>query len=341
MLDGSVGYIPLQSFNESAAGDVERSLQSLKDKGAKSFVLDLRGNGGGSLDQALEISNLFFRPGQEIASVRHRGKAAEVYRANRSSVVDSMPIIVLVDGQSASASEIVSGSLQDHDRALVVGTTSFGKGLVQTLFPLDGGWAMKLTTGKWYTPSGRSIQADHDRLGDERFVEYADTEPADSSARSRPVFRSDAGRPILGGGGVTPDVLVKPDTLPAAERDLARAVGPQSSLWYLAVYNSALELKGKVTPDFRIDPAWRELVWSRLEKSKVKVTREQFDAGAALVDRNLEQWLSRLAFGDSAAFRRAIRWDVQVQTAMDYLQRGPTQRRLLALAPPLKPSEGN
>jgi carboxyl-terminal processing protease len=342
MLDGGVGYVPLQSFNESAAGDVERSLQDLKARGAKAFILDLRDNGGGSLEQALEISNLFFRPGQELASVRHRGKAPEVYRANRQSVIDSMPVVVMVNGASASASEIVAGSLQDHDRALVVGTTSFGKGLVQTLFPLDGGWAMKLTTGKWYTPSGRSIQADHDRLGDERFVEYADEPaPGDSAERKRPVFRSDAGRPILGGGGVTPDVIVRPDTLSTPEREFARTLGAQQSLWYVAVYSTALDVKGKVRPDFTVPPAWREMVWERLQKAKATVTRAQFDAGASLTDRELERRVSSLAFGDSTWFRRSVRLDTQLQTALDYLARGPTQRQLLALAPPQVAPGGN
>ena len=335
MLDNDVGYIPLQSFNESAAADVERSLEGLKEHGAKAFVLDLRGNGGGSLDQALEIGNLFFEPGAEIAAVRHRGKAAEIYRANRRSVIDSMPVVVLVDGYTASASEIVAGSLQDHDRALIVGTNSFGKGLVQTLFPLDGGWAMKLTTGKWYTPSGRSIQADHDRLGDERFVEYDDS-LADSTAHKRPIFRSDAGRTVLGGGGVVPDVTVDPDTLSSAERDLARAYQPQYSLWYVALYNTALELKNRVSPDFAVKTEWRDDLWNRLQKSKVSVTRQQFDAGAELIDRSLEQRVASLAFGDSAAFRRSVKWDKQVQAALDYIERGRTQRQLLALAPPPK-----
>jgi carboxyl-terminal processing protease len=341
MLDGNVGYIPLQSFNESAAADVERALGSLRSRGARAFVLDLRDNGGGSLEQALEISNLFFKTGQEIASVRHRGKAAEVYRATRMSAIDSTPVVVLVNGSSASASEIVAGSLQDHDRALVVGTTSFGKGLVQTLFPLDGGWALKLTTGKWYTPSGRSIQADHDRLGDERFVEYDDPQPEDSAPqRKRPVFASDGGRPILGGGGVTPDVIVRPDTLTGAERELARALAPQLPLWMSAVYNTARDLKPRTRSDFTIDPAWRDTIWQRLEKN-VKVTRAQFDAGVGVIDRELERRLAGLAFGDSASFRRTIKWDVQLRTALDYLERGRTQRQLVALAPPQKQPGGN
>lgn len=331
VLDGGVGYIPLQSFNESAAQDVEESLLALKGKGAKAFIVDLRGNGGGSLEQALEISNLFFRPGHELASVRHRGREPEVYRATRTSVIDSIPVVVLVDGASASASEIVAGSMQDHDRALVVGTTSFGKGLVQTLFPLEGGWAMKITTGKWYTPSGRSIQADHDRLGDERFVEYDGASP-DSANRKRPEFRSDGGRVIFGGGGVTPDVVVQPDTLSDGERNLARAYAAQGAQWYVALYNTALDYKGTAGLDFQVKPEWREALWKRVKEAKISVTREQFDAGTELVDRSLEQWTARLAFGDSTAFRRSIKFDRQLNTALDYIERGRTQRQLLALA---------
>jgi carboxyl-terminal processing protease len=328
VLDGSVGYIPLQAFNDAASEDVGRALLDLRGRGARSFVIDLRGNGGGSLDQALDISNLFLRAGQEISSVRHRGREPEVYTANRPSpLVDSMPVVVLEDGGTASASEIVAGSLQDHDRALVVGTTSFGKGLVQTLFPLEGGWAVKLTTGKWYTPSGRSIQAEHDRLEDDRFVEYAR-----DSTRQRPVFKSDAGRTILGGGGITPDITIVPDTAGPAERELGKAVAATFQAWYLTLYNYALELKPKLKPDFVITQEMRDEFFNRLIKAKVAVTRAQFDAAQEVVDRNLEQRLASLAFGDSTAFRRSIKQDEQLAKALELLARGPTQRQLLALA---------
>lgn len=329
ILDGGIGYFPLQSFNESSTGDVERALLDLRRRGARGYILDLRGNGGGSLDQALGIAGLFGRPGQEVASVRYRGKAAEVYRAERVARIDSLPVVVLVDGYTASASEIVAGSLQDHDRALVVGTPSFGKGLVQTLFPLDDGWALKITTGKWYTPSGRSIQADHGRLGDERFVEYAGT---DSGAAGRPRFRSDAGRTILGGGGVTPDVTVSPDTLAGADRDLARLLAAQPSAWYAALYQTGYERRHSVRPDFVVAPAWREDLWHRLESAGFKVTRTQFDAGSRLIDRSLEQATARLAFGDSLALRRSVDDDRQLATALDYLRRAASQRTLIALA---------
>ena len=333
VLDGNVGYIPLQAFNDVASEDVGKALLDLRARGARSFVLDLRGNGGGSLDQALDISNLFLRAGQEISSVRHRGREPEVYNANRPSpLVDSMPLIVLEDGNTASASEIVAGSLQDHDRALVVGTTSFGKGLVQTLFPLEGGWAVKLTTGKWYTPSGRSIQAEHDRLDDDRFVEYDSAAVARDSTRKRPVFKSDAGRTILGGGGITPDIVITPDTASVAERELGKAIAPVFSAWRVTLYNYALEMKPKLKPDFAITPEMRDEFFSRLMKAKVPITKGQFDAAQGVVDRTMEQQFTNLAFGDSTALRRSIKSDEQLGKALELLGRGPTQRQLLALA---------
>src|SRR5262249_50932833 len=157
MLDGKVGYIPLQTFNENTAEEVENAAKKLVASGAHGIILDLRDNGGGIVDQSLAVSSLFLKPGQAIVNVRARNTPDEVARASNDRWGVRPPMVVLTDGNTASASEIVAGALQDHDRALVVGTTSFGKGLVQSVFPLDGGYALKITTGKWYTPSGRSI----------------------------------------------------------------------------------------------------------------------------------------------------------------------------------------
>src|SRR5204863_8920393 len=133
----------------------------------------------------------------------------------------------LTDGRTASASAIVAGALQDHDRALIVGTTSFGKGLVQTVYPLDGGYALKMTTAKWYTPSGRSIQKERKLLPDGEFVEVLpDSLETDSAKRARPVFHSDAGRIVYGGGAITPDIIVQSDTLTTAEQQLFNAFAP-------------------------------------------------------------------------------------------------------------------
>ena len=335
VLDGGVGYVPLNRFNESAAEQFEQAVQSLKAQGVSAYVIDLRGNPGGSLDQSLEIVNLFLDPGQEIASVRHRGRTPEVFKANRPSLIDSTRIVVLINQFSASASEIVAGALQDNDRALVIGQSSFGKGLVQTLYPLEGGWAIKLTTGKWYTPSGRSIQGEHQQLADGRFVEYVpDSAETDSARRARPKFKSTGGRVVFGGGGVTPDVIVKPDTITTPEQEFLRALGPKQGTLYTTMYGYSRDLKGQVKPDFLVTPAWRDELYGRLTKAEVKIDRAAYDRAEPLITRMLEEQVASLAFGDSTAFRRRINDDRQLLTALDYLKKGPTQRALLAMAPP-------
>jgi carboxyl-terminal processing protease len=333
VLEGTVGYLPLQRFNESAAQQVARALRDLQRRGVRAYLLDLRGNPGGSLEQALEIANLFLSPGVEIASVRHRGRQPEVFRATRPSAIDSTSLVVLIDNFSASASEIVAGALQDHDRALVVGTSSFGKGLVQTLYPLDGGWAIKLTTGKWYTPSGRSIQGEHQQLADGRFVEYVpDSLETDSTKRARPEFRSAGGRVVYGGGGITPDVLVRPDTLGGAEQDFFQTVGSKWPVVHATMYAMARELRSQVRPDFTVTDGMLDELYRRLQKAEVQLDRGLYQGATRFVRRNLDQRIASVAFGDSAAFKRGMAEDRQLLTALDYLKRGRTQRELLTLA---------
>ena len=333
VLDGGIGYLPLQRFNENSAAQFEEAVTELRRKGAKTFVIDLRGNPGGSLEQSLKISGLFLHTGQELARVQHRGREPEVYNAYQDPIVDSTAIVVLVDNFSASASEIVAGSLQDHDRALVVGTGSFGKGLVQTLFPLDGGWAIKLTTGKWYTPSGRSIQGEHTQLADGRFVEYApDSLESDSAKKARPVFKSDAGRIVYGGGGITPDVMVRQDTLSTGEQDLLEAIGAKWPTARSTVYAYALELKGSVREDFVVSQTWIDELYRRLEAAEAAPERAMYDAHGTVLTRLFEQQLAGLAFGDAAAFGRTVPQDRQLQTALEYLRKTSSQRELLALA---------
>ncbi len=225
---GHVGYVPLLTFNDHAAADLEKNIRDVVDRGAKSVIVDLRANPGGILEQSLLVSNLFVRPGLELLSVRSRSGETQSYVAQRQPALPNLPLIVLTSENSASASEIVAGALQDHDRAVIVGETTFGKGLVQSVYNLDGGYALKLTTAKWYTPSGRSIQRER-RFVDGRFVEDSarDSLETEGSKKSRPAYKSDAGRIVYGGGGVTPDVLVPDDTLTTAEQQLARALAPK------------------------------------------------------------------------------------------------------------------
>jgi carboxyl-terminal processing protease len=204
MLTAQVGYIKLNSFTQTAASDVRSAYDQLKLKGMKSLVLDLRGNGGGLLIEAVKIVNMFVKKGQTVVTTKGRiEEENRVYATSAEPVDLNIPVIVLIDGGSASASEIVSGSLQDLDRAVIVGSTSYGKGLVQRTFDLKYGSKIKLTISKYYTPSGRCVQR----------LEYYDKENgekpkqiADSLLKK---FKTVNGRTVIDGRGIEPDVDVE------------------------------------------------------------------------------------------------------------------------------------
>lgn len=209
MVRDSVGYLALSSFTENCAKDVKKAFVELKQRGAKSLIIDLRGNGGGSLAEAIDIVNFFVPKGQEIVVTKGKLRQAQgSYKTQNEPVDTQIPLAVLVDGGSASASEIVSGSLQDLDRAVIVGTRTYGKGLVQTIRPLPYNGTLKVTTSKYYIPSGRCIQA----------IDYA-KKNADGSVPRIPdslthVFYTAAGREVRDGGGIRPDIEVKSDRIP-------------------------------------------------------------------------------------------------------------------------------
>lgn len=342
MVGDKTAYIPVTGFSETASDEVAQNLQRLTSQGAKSIVLDLRGNPGGFLEQALVMSNLFLPKGKEVVSVRGRGQPDETHVTQSDALAPTLPIVILTDGYTASASEIVAGALQDHDRALIIGTTSFGKGLVQSMYRLDGGYAIKLTTAKWYTPSGRSIQKERKLLDDGSLVEtHPDSLETDSVRKSRPKYKSDEGRIVYGGGAITPDVIIPYDTITTAEQKLARALLLKQQDTYLALYDFAFEESKKVKPDFTITPEMREEFYQRLVKRGVTVDKKEWDAGIHYVDRTLDAKISSLAFGDSTAKRRDLAEDRQLTKALEYLRKGPTTKALLALAmvPPADPAK--
>lgn len=204
----SIGYINLNSFTDGCAKDVRRAFIDLKHKGARGLVFDLRGNGGGSVSEAVDIVNMFVP--KDITVVRTRGKMKRMNKDYKTSVepIDTvMPIVVMVNGETASASEITSGALQDLDRAVIIGTRTYGKGLVQAPVDLPYNGQLKLTTGKYYIPSDRCIQAINYKHAHGGYTEHI----PDSLTR---VFYTKGGRMVRDGGGIKPDVEVKPDSLP-------------------------------------------------------------------------------------------------------------------------------
>lgn len=332
VLEGGVGYVPLDRFSEASADEVTRAVETLRSGGAKSLILDLRGNGGGSLEQSIRIANLFLTRGQEILQVRYRDRAPEVYRADGGPLATGEPIVVLTDGGSASASEIVAGALQDHDRAVVIGTPSFGKGLVQELMPLPDGWAMKLTTAKWYTPSGRSIQRER-RVSDQGRLLPDTAPPADSILARLPEFRSDAGRVVRGGGGITPDLVVRPDTLGGGERALVQALSARAAVVNEVLTELSLVWGGGVRRGFTVTPAWREAFYQRLSARGAPIDRAVWNAGTPLVDRLIADRITGLALGEEASFLLTVPRDNQLQAALGVLRGARTQREALARVP--------
>ncbi|WP_294140065.1 S41 family peptidase [uncultured Sanguibacteroides sp.] len=206
MFNDKIGYIYFTSFTDKSAEDVRRAIMDLKQKGAESLVLDLRGNGGGLLDQAVEIANYFLPRNTLVVNTKGKIKQWDKeYFTSNNPIVPDMKLAVLIDRSSASASEILSGSLQDYDRAVIVGERSFGKGLVQTTRDLVYNTKLKVTTAKYYIPSGRCIQA----------VDYAHRNP-DGSVGTIPdslitAFKTKAGRTVYDGGGITPDIKIEPE----------------------------------------------------------------------------------------------------------------------------------
>ena len=318
MFDGGVGYISLNPVSETSAGELRQEITAMKKKGMKSMILDLRYNPGGLLDQGVEVSDLFLDPQQEIVATRGRARGStKQFFDDARQAWPGLPIVVLVNEGTASAAEIIAGALQDHDRAVVVGTPTFGKGLVQTLFPLGEGVALKLTTARWYTPSGRTIQrtaeSEEEQMA-QAALEASDTvvgepEPSasDSAIEARPVYRTGAGRIVRGGGGIVPDIVMRSDTLTEAEQEFAKALGNDAPLYRDVLTTYALEQKSAKTvssENFTVTPAMRQQIYERLKEKGVDLTPEEFKQGGRLIDQQLGYTVTRYVFGRQAEFRR-------------------------------------
>lgn len=216
MIRPGVGYIDMtRGFNYDTAEGLQSALDFLHARGMSSLVLDLRNNPGGFLDQAIRVAETFLPLGQPILTQKGRDGMNDREYKSRNPEPDRTPLVILVNDYTASASEIVAGAMQDHDRALIVGQTSFGKGLVQSIIPLEYGAGLTLTSAKYYTPSGRLIQRDYSDGGFYNYI-YRGGTLRDKDAQGKPAgpaSRTDTGRPVYGGGGITPDEAVKPQLL--------------------------------------------------------------------------------------------------------------------------------
>lgn len=328
MVGQKTGYVRLSNFSETSGAEVRAAIARLAAEGATSLVLDLRSNPGGVLEQAVDVSEQLLPKGALIVSRRGRGAGQDsrYYAAGERPNLE-WPVAVLIDGGSASASEIVAGALQDLDRALLIGRTSYGKGSVQRVFPIAGGSeALKLTTALYYTPSGRSIhrktQASEADEGD-----TPDTSATGDDSLPRPRFHTTAGRLVYGGGGITPDMEVIPDSLPPLTLLLERQGVPFrfANRWV----NTHPGLKSGAAIG---DETWNAFL-SFARTAKVEVSDEAARAERPRLERALRRELARRLSGDSAAARIAFEIDPVVQRALAALGRARLPRDVFAGVP--------
>lgn len=327
MVTGDVGYVALSTFSRVAEAELQAALDSLFARGAKKIIFDLRLNSGGLLHEGVGVSELFLAKGKDIVATRGRAEAPRVYQSTKTYSYGEFPMITLVDGGSASAAEIVAGALQDWERSLIVGTHTFGKGSVQNVRPLENGGALKLTTARWYTPSGRCI--------DKPFAE----QEADSAAAAREVkvdttkdniflTLGPLQRKMYGKGGITPDLIIEP--LPPTKLE--------TEIWSKGYFfDFAVAYKGKhqadIGPDFQVDSAvMREFRTYLRDTRKMEFTDVQFDSSRTTLARRIRQEIFTNIWGQREGYRIRIENDTLVAQAVRMLKEVKSQEDLFRFA---------
>jgi carboxyl-terminal processing protease len=334
MIRPGVGYIDMtRGFNYDTAQGLQDALDALHQRGLNSIVLDLRNNPGGFLDQAIHVAETFLPAGQLILTQKGRNGMNDHTYVSRNPEPDRTPLVILVNDFTASASEIVAGAMQDHDRALIVGQTSFGKGLVQSIIPLEYGAGLTLTSAKYYTPSGRLIQRDYSNGGFYSYIYRGGTlrESDKGDPNKGPASRTDTGRPVYGGGGITPDELVKPQTLNAMQVRLRDplfffsrevAAGRIAGLEKYRV-DRGIEFGHDLEPtDFPMTDlvfnAFKDFV---AKDANWKTFIPYLDRNREYIDQQLRFQLSTAAFGTVSALQVLARTDPQIAKAVEVVPR--------------------
>jgi len=333
MVKPGVGYVALsRGFHSTTSDELTSAISALKSQGLNSLLLDLRSNPGGFLEQAIRVADKFLQRGQVILSVRGRGRGGDRDLSAESGMPETFPLIVLIDDGSASASEIVAGAVQDHDRGLIVGEPSFGKGLVQTIYPLHGGAGLTLTTARYYTPSGRLIQRDYSN-GSSYEYHFRRSVNGSNAARGttqNDMRRTDTGRAVYGGGGIEPDIKVETPAVSDAQR----------TIWITGLFMFVRELMAgrvAVAADFKRDAiefdhqpqsnefviddqimkAYREFMADFLTKNRdVNLTMKAVDENIEWARQKIREEALTAAYGVDVQRRMTAELDPQLQRAM-------------------------
>ncbi|HET9950466.1 MAG TPA: S41 family peptidase [Candidatus Eisenbacteria bacterium] len=336
VLENGIGYIRLSSFSERSREEIDQAFTKIEKQKVRGLILDLRFNPGGLLSQAVEVSEEFAPRGKKIVYTRGRDPSQNrdfISTADQPHL--GYPLVVLVNQWTASASEIVSGAVQDLDLGIVAGQTTFGKGLVQTVIPLTRsvrGPKLKLTTAKYYTPSGRCIQKD-EQLKDGALA-AEDDEDTDAPAlpdslkpkKPLPEYKTEMGRTVYGGGGIAPDIEIEQVAVPQLVQDLE-----QKQVYFKYAVKYAVKHK-EAPKDYALTQGMRDDFRDFLKSEKVEVNSDSLAAVQRYVDTGIRRELARRYAGDEEAYRVAIGDDEQVREVMALFDQAPTLPKLLALA---------
>jgi carboxyl-terminal processing protease len=314
MVKPGIGYVRVSTFNETTDNDLAEALKQLDVSKLDGLIIDLRNNGGGLLNQAVGMADMFLDKNEIVVSHRGRSSSEKRYYALRGNQGIEVPLIVLINGQSASASEIVAGSIQDHDRGLIVGETSFGKGLVQTQYPLSEDTALLLTTARYYTPSGRLIQRDY------KNISLYDYHYNPKPPRAPEVKLTDSGRQVFGQGGITPDDAVPAPKLNDFEQTLLRRgvfyPFPQGVGDFVRHY---LGEKPEISKDFVADDAVINQFRKYLDQQHIKFTEPDIHDNLAWIKWKIKREVFTTVFGLNDGYKVELQEDPQLQKAEELI----------------------
>jgi carboxyl-terminal processing protease len=355
MLDAETGYVRAIRFSATTSEELESAINDLRTQGMKRMIFDLRGNSGGYLNQAIEVTDKFLAGGKTVVYTKGRIEGSSTYYySTDNDKLPNFPLIVLVDHGSASASEIVSGAIQDHDRGLVLGMTTFGKGLVQRQYTLKDGSALLLTVARYYTPSGRLIQRDYtdrDKYSSEEAIEEAEAEieqakgPEGEAEKKLPAFKTDAGRTVFGGGGIQPDIKV-----PYSRKFTELQTKLEREQMFLDfAYKLANQRNMKKTDNFdtflknwNVDDntlaSFKSYVdeknAGREEDKKITYTADEWKKDTDYIKQALKREIARNVWGEGMRYRVVIADDEMIPVAMKHFDQAALMAKSLEAPQP-------
>ncbi len=323
MVDGDIGYVQLATFNRRADAELKAAFDSLFALGATKIIFDLRLNTGGLLNEGVAVSELFLDEGKDVVSTRGRSGKGRVFKSTQTNSYGDFPMITLVDGGSASASEIVAGALQDWDRSVIMGKPTFGKGSVQHILPFEDSTALRITTARWYTPSGRSIDKPFNENGEDGAQVDEDTTEAEKKVFTT---RGPLRRKVYGEGGITPDMVVEPPALTKLETAILTG---QHNFDFVVQYTARHE---NIERDFEVNDELVKDFTVYLMEKEVEFTEEDLDSARTWIKKRLKQDIVTNLWGLKEGYRVRVQNDPLVDEAIQMLKEVKSSQDLFRLA---------